>query len=183
MMQQTVATAVAREEIVGVREMASLTKVNPSSVSRYVQRYPELGVRLGGETKVRRDAYLAHRGNNPTVDAETLPEEDPSPAPLRAAAVEAGLPGREAKARHDAVRAELAEMELAERKGELVRVSDVQRLIADAGQRLRDELLAPQIDFAERLKACDTPREAAAMLVERNRAILTAFADRLAAEG
>lgn len=180
MMQQGVASAVAgRDQLIGVRAMAALTGQAPSTVTRYVQRHPELGAMVDGQTKVWRGLYLAHKDDNPIAEAPQLTEDAPAeraafhPAPDQ--------PGRQAKARYEESRAELAELELAERKGELVKVADVQRMVADAAQRLRDELLSPQIDFAERLKAADTPQAAAAMLVARNRAILQAFADRLAA--
>ncbi len=177
-MQQTVASPVAREVLIGVRAMARLTGENPSTVSRYVRRYPDLSADVDGATKVRRDAYLSHKNDNPSALVPSVDDEVPA-APLKPAAET--QPARAAKARHEEVRAELAEIELAEKKGELVAVEHVRRMIAEAAQRLRNDMLAPQIAFVEQLRAADSARAAATMLVDRNRKFLEEFADRMLA--
>lgn len=181
-MQQAVAMGVAgADQLIGIRAMAELTRQAPSTVSRYVQRHPELGVNVDGQTKVWRGAYLAHRADNPVAEPALLdePVNDARP-PLKLA--DMATPARAAKTRHEEVRAELAEIELAEKKGHLVKASEVRAMIAEAAQRLRNELLSPQVDFAEQMRAADTPREAAAMLVTRNREMLNRFVDRLTGE-
>lgn len=158
--------------------MARLTGQNASTVSRYVRRHEHLGVTVDGETKVWRDAYLAHKGDNPTAHEPVLEDEAPA-GPLKPAAEI--QPARGARARHEEVRAELAEIELAQKKGALVPVEQVRRMIAEAAQRLRNDMLSPQIAFVEQLRAADSSRAAATMLVDRNRKFLDAFADRLLA--
>lgn len=175
-MQQAVASAVARNDrLLGVREMALKTGVTASTVSRYVKQHPQLGVKVNGQTKVRADEYLAHRLDNPGVEAPVLSEATPAKAI-------ADLPTRAAKQRHEEVRAELAEMELAERKGELVRADDVREAIAACAQALRDDLLAIDVEFGERILAADDPRRAATMMADRNREAFEKFVDRLARE-
>ncbi|BCW88038.1 hypothetical protein sos41_11760 [Alphaproteobacteria bacterium SO-S41] len=184
-MQQAVAMAVAsRDQLIGVREMAALTKVAASTVTRYVQRHPELGVTVSGQTKVWRDAYLAHRADNPDI-------EDPdvtSPAPPLAGGdmpplmkVEQ-LPGRAAKNRHEEARAELVELELAERKGSLVPAAEVQAALAETMQKLRDRLIGVDMEFAERVMAAGSPREAALMMSDRGREALMAIVAELKLE-
>lgn len=171
-MQQTVAAPVARDQLIGVRAMAQLTGQHASTVSRYLQRHPELSATVDGQTKVWRDAYLAHKSDNPVAEAPAPIEIELAPS---ARPTIEQRPAREAKARHEEVRAELAELDLAERRGELVRVSDVQAAIANAAQELRDILLTADVEFGERVKAAETPMAAAAMIVERNREALTAY--------
>ena len=170
-MQQTVAAPVARDQLIGVRAMAQLTGQNASTVSRYLQRHPELSATVDGQTKVWRDAYLAHKSDNPVADAPPPVEVEIVPA---AQPVVEARPAREARARHEEVRAELAELDLAERRGELVRVSEIHTAIASAAQELRDVLLTADVEFGERVKAAETPMAAAALIVERNREALNA---------
>lgn len=175
-MQQAVATGVAGEALVGVRELASMTGVSPSTVTRYVQRYPDLGVTVGGVTKVRRDAYLASRTDNPAVPAAEVVEQ-------RQTATVIEMPARAAKARHEEAKAELAELELMERKGALVAAEAIRRELATIAQALRDALLSADTDFVERLMAAADARTATAMLIDHNRALLERLADSLSEAG
>ncbi len=152
---------------------------NPSTVTRYVQRYPELGVSVDGQTKVWRDKYLAHRSDNPA--ATPAPQMDlDTPAPRMATVTD--LPARAAKGKYEEARAQLVELELAEKLGQLVKADDVRSAVAAAAQGLRDGLLTPDMEFAERLLACDGMASAAAMIVRRNREMLSRFVEQLAAQ-
>jgi hypothetical protein len=176
-MLQAVAAAAAHhatggEELVTLREAARRTGVQASTVQRYAARYPELMAEIGGQKLLRFAAYQAHREDSLAV-AASPPATKPE-APRRVAA-------NAARGRHEEAKAQLAELELAAKRGELVARTEIESLVVEVLTQLKAEMLRADVDLAERVRVAANAREAASVLLERDRALLTRVADRFEA--
>jgi len=88
-----------------------------------------------------RERGLPHRTEGRTI-LIPIPEAVRWYVTFKAAALVPPAPTslEESRERHEAARAEMAELELAERRGELVAVKDHERMLSDAMARMRSKL-------------------------------------------
>lgn len=140
-----------------VTALAERAGVHKSTVSRQVRAW---GL-VGADGLIEVEAYVAKRQElDPALQRTAKPEKAPGYASH--------------KARNEAAKAELAELQLAERRGALILRSDVAPLIGGWSRQLRDELLAiPRDTVPDPVAAADC--EAAI------NAAITRFADRVMA--
>lgn len=124
--------------------------INRSSLKRYLDQYPEL---LGEDGKVDLEQLRQHRADNPNVaDAVRKVEQ------RQAARPKADSGRTHAKSRLDETKAIQADLDLAERLNQVVDPGEVIDAISEAGNYLRDKLLAVDPILCERLAAETDPR-------------------------
>lgn len=113
--------------------------------------------------------------------------DDTESAPVAHAPPEASPPGAnhayfEARAKRETAEAALAELELAQKRGDLVDRAGVARAAMAAGRLMRDMLLAVPPKIASELAAIDSPNEVETRLAAELRRVLADIA-RLSAGG
>jgi hypothetical protein len=172
------------EGIVGVRAAAKMLKLNPSTVSRYLQDHPALN--LGNTTRPKVDVEQLRRHRDENVDPArrgshagqlmgegdaaraTGPEPDFSKAYRRA---------RASSATSDA---QSKRLDLDVKKKLLVPLAEVEAGIVDAGLKLLQALLELGSRLGDELAGMESPNEIAARLETEHRELLHEFHDSLA---
>lgn len=171
--------------LVGVSKAAEELGVSHSTISRYLRNYPELTVGAGRRKKVDLAELRRHRAENLSVDeGDGLPFEGEagvarSPAPREEKTVEARQRQSAARATTDELKAELLRIELAERRGELVPLDEIEAAFGDAGALLQARFESRRRDLAERLVVMTDVKEIEAFLKQADREMLEAFSRRL----
>ncbi len=139
--------------------------INRSSLKRYLDRYPEL---MGEDGKVDLDRVRQHRADNPdVVDAARKVEEH------KVARPKADGRRMETKSRLDEAKAQQAELDLAERLGQVVDPGEMLDAVAEAGNFLRERLINVDFVLAERLASEIDPRQIRALLQQERRDLAT----------
>ncbi|MDF1627021.1 MAG: hypothetical protein P1U84_12120 [Parvibaculaceae bacterium] len=171
--------------LVGVSQAAKELGVSHSTISRYLRSYPELTIGVGRRKKVDLAELQRHRQENLSVDeGEGLPFADEAgPArtvvPREEKSVEARQRQSAARATTDELKAELLRIELAERRGELVPIEEIEAAFGDAGALLQARFESRRRDLAERLVTMTDVKEIEAFLKQADRDMLEAFSRRL----
>lgn len=174
------------ETFVGVTAAAKATGLSASTISRYLRRYPELNRGAGKRPRVSVAELNAHRArfvnaarsnshagglmdDPPAAAAENEPGERRSPdRPTYAAA----------KTLREAAQAQTAQLDLAERLGQLLARADVEAALTEAGATLQQKQQQRRRALAEILAAAGGDvRAIAAALEDDDRALLNATAD------
>jgi hypothetical protein len=173
----------------GVRQAAEKLGVSHSTISRYIDKYPELNVAPpGSRKKVNLDQLRRHREDNLTVQEQgqpllASPPEAPAPEKRGGEKDDHAVASRrrqsEARATYEETRAELAALDLRQKRGELIDVEIVRLAFADTGALLQNRLASRRRDMAERLVAIEDVREAEAFLQDADRELLEAFRQNL----
>lgn len=141
--------------------------LNRSTVTRWCKAHPAL---LDDDGLVSVDELVAHRDQviNPKMQTRGPVADDPSEAPRRAPdGAKASPPTSQLnsdRARVEAAKAAGAELDLAERLRQTLRRDEVEALIADAGEKLRQAAGQMVRDKAEALARIDDPRAMEAAL-------------------
>lgn len=175
------------EGIVGVRAAAKVLKLNPSTVSRYLQDHPALN--LGNATRPKVDVEQLRRHRDENVDPARRGShagrvfgqiEDAQKTPSADNAGRVLLRARAARATTDA---QSARVDLDIKKKLLVPLAEAERGIVDAGMVLQQSLLELGSHVADSLSLLDSPREIAALLEAEHRRTLHDFHAALTAMG
>ncbi len=180
----------------GVREAARRLGLAHTTVGRYVRSHPELNHGSQVRPRVDLDELRRHRAANlnpaprgrkaAKLIAEGDPDsvvlvdgETPPPAAIRSAAP----PNYSvSKAAREAVLADRAQIDLDEKRGLLVPISEIQDAVFEAGRTLQRDLLELAGQLAERIAAMDDSREIAALLESELRRVLATMAASLRAK-
>ena len=167
-------------EIVSIRSAARQLGKSHSTISRYVQAYPELNRGTGARPMVNAEEVRQHRAtyiNSSRVGrhAGRLLGEGESPPPA-ATRTEERPNYAHAKAVRETVLAKRARVDLDEKCRLLVPIAEVQDAVYDAGAVLQRDLLELGAQLSERLAAMDKPREIAALLETEHRRVLATLA-------
>jgi hypothetical protein len=152
------------QERVSRAEAARQIGVDKSTITRLVKDNPAL-LDDAGHVSVSEIAQLRHATVNPKLQTRTG-KQNPVPdfGEVRA------LNG--ARGRAETAKAEMAEMNLAERLGQTLRRDDVEIAVAAAGNLLRQNAFAVARDRAEILARIDDPREMERALEDLMREVL-----------
>lgn len=152
------------QERVSRAEAARQIGVDKSTITRLVKDNPAL-LDDAGQVSVAEIAELRQTTVNPKLQTRT--GKRPQTAED---AVPTGL--NQARGRTETVKAEIAELNLAERLGQTLRRDDVENAIAAAGNLLRQNAFAVARDKAELLARIDDPREMERALEDLMREVL-----------
>lgn len=152
------------QERVSRAEAARLIGVNKATITRLVAANPAL-LDDSGRVSVDEIATLRQATVNPKLQTRTGKQSAPS-----GEVAPSGL--NLSRGRAEAVKAEMAEMDLAERLGRTLRRDDVENAIAAAGNLLRQNAFAVARDRAELLARIEDPREMERALEEMIRDVL-----------
>ncbi len=176
--------------LLGINDAARALELSHSTVSRYVKRYPELDHGNGGRPLVDVAELRQHRIDNLNVGQV---EEAVRPAAPALRQTVAGTPApaepngsgpaaiyNSERARREAANATKAELELAEKLGQVTSIQEVETAVFEAGQLLRDSLETRNMQLAERLARMDDPLAIQALLDEQDLTLLKDFASGLA---
>ena len=152
------------QERVSRAEAARQIGVDKATITRLVKANPAL-LDDAGQVSVSEIASLRQATVNPKLQTRTgkrpqMPE-DIAPSGLN-----------QSRGRAEAVKAEMAEMDLAERLGRTLRRDDVEAAVAAAGNLLRQNAFAVARDRAELLARIDDPREMERALEDLMREVL-----------
>lgn len=120
----------APNDVVGIREAAKALGVNASTISRQVAKgvIPNRGA--SGAPKVSIDEARRARATNLDPSQQRAPEPSPSTSGTFSSH----------RSAHEAAKAKLAQLDLAQRLGEVVSRSEAEDLFATYGRRVRDAL-------------------------------------------
>ena len=126
--------------ILGVRAAAKVLKINPSTVSRYLQDYPSLN--LGNDTRPKVDVAALRRHRAENVDparrgshAGRLFGESESDQPRAGAGPGAGAALLRTRVVREAIKAQADRIDLDVKKKLLVPLAEVEVGVVDAGIR------------------------------------------------
>jgi len=153
-------------------QAAAKLGINRSSLKRYLDTYPEL--MPDGKT-VDLEQVRKHRADNPSViDAVRKVEERETSKPKPAA-----LGGRtESKSRLEDAKAISAELDLAERLGQLVDPGEMLDAVAEAANFLRENFSGVDPNLCERLASETDPRQIRVVIEAHYRKILAEVKDK-----
>ncbi|MCH8996703.1 MAG: hypothetical protein IID48_00365 [Proteobacteria bacterium] len=173
--------------IVGIRAAAKVLKLNPSTISRYLQDYPSLN--LGNDTRPKVDVAKLRRHRvenvNPArggAQAGTLLGEGEDGKP-KGSDTSAGAVLLRARASRATTRAQSERLDLDAKRGLLVPRAEVEAAVYEAGQAFQRELLELGPQLSERLAVMTVAREIAALLETELRQVLAKLAAALRAQG
>ena len=167
------------ERWVGISEAAALEAaagrpVNKSSVSRFIAGNPDIPVQRmpNGSVKfIEYGAFVAARTTSLSVQ-DKLSLRDPGPNPVRDPVAQ--LP-TDSTARKRAADAEKAELDLAERKGDLLSRAAAIQAVEAAGAAFVQALERRRRTLAQRLAGLDDPRAVEHELKAADRSLLEAL--------
>lgn len=173
-------------------EAARILGLDKATVTRWVQKNPALlddrGLVSVAELQAHRDATinpkLQTRGVGAQGAAHGSEADDTQPAvpePREARESGAGSQLNTHRTRHEAVRAQAAELDLAERLGLTLRRQDVEAAVASAAETIRQAAAQVAKDRAELLARIDDPRAMERALDELMRELLDKAAAALSA--
>lgn len=167
----------------GIREAARELGLNPSTVSRWVRQYPELNRGTDDEIDVDIEKLREHRaqnvnaamsGNHAGLFQDENENQDASPAAGGGEDRGSVTPGlAAARTRVAEAQAHKAELDLAERLGEVVDLAGVEAAFRTAGVALRQAMESRARPLSEVLAGMTDARAIALRLDEEDRALLT----------
>jgi hypothetical protein len=161
------------EEWVTVSEAARRAGANKSSISRFLDRNADVPVRRDGGGRVNLVEYgalsAARKSSLSVQDSQHHPNESPTP----------GGQGAASGARKRDLEIEKLELDLADRKGEVIDRAAVQLFIESAGVALVQALERSRRGLADRIASLSDTRAVELELKANDRALLQAFADDL----
>lgn len=157
------------QERVSRAEAARQIGVDKATITRLVKANPAL-LDDAGQVSVSEISALRQATVNPKLQTRTGKQ---SQGRADAASDMGDVPNlNSARNRAETVKAEIAEMNLAERLGQTLRRDDVENAVAAAGNLLRQNAFAMARDWAERLARIDDPREMERALEDLMREVL-----------
>lgn len=152
------------QERVSRAEAARQIGVDKATITRLTKAHPAL-LDDSGQVSVTEIKNLRQATVNPKLQTKTSkPARDADDPPAQS------LNG--SRGRAEAVKAEMAEMDLAERLGRTLRRDDVEAAVAAAGNLLRQNAFSVARDRAELLARIDDPREMERALEDLMREVL-----------
>lgn len=180
---------------IGVRQAARELSLNPSTVTRYLQSFPELRRGDASRPLVLISELRRHRaGNvNDTMSgnhAGRLLDDDPPDeefedeaaserrSPNGVHGADSAGPGyRQARTARETIQARLGQIQLEERLARLVSRSEVEDAASEAGMMLRDQLGRRNRELSARLARMTDAAEIAAALDASDQEMLGLIAD------
>lgn len=172
---------------IGVRAAAKAAGLNPSTVTRYLRKHPELNRGTAAEPKVVPAELIAHRANyvNAAMSNNHAGRLQDEPAP--AADERRSPPGEgkrrvtyaDARAVTEAAKATTAQLDLAERLGQTVALDRVDAALYEAGQALQQLLDARRLQLSDELAALADPAAIEEKLEAADRDVMTKVSDAL----
>jgi len=115
---------------------------------------------------------------DPSSPASTAPGNPNRPAPNGSkGAASASMKLHDHRTRHEELKVQLAEMEIAERNGQLVSAAEVEHAAFEHARSLRDALMLLPKDLSIELAAARTPLDAERILAEGLRKALAGLGD------
>lgn len=159
------------QDRVSQAEAARVLGVNRSTVSRWCKAHPAL---VDADRLVSISELEDHRAAliNPKLQTRgAAASSEPKPAPAAAAAPVQGMSLNQDRARVEAVKADSAELDLAERLRQTLRRDEVEAAIADTGEKMKQAAAQLARDRAEALTRIEDVREMEIALQEMTRAI------------
>jgi hypothetical protein len=165
-------------------ELLPAGEARPADVMTLTAAAREIGVAVSTLSRQVKAQKIPNRGTpeRPMVslsEARAARADNLNPlmarTPAPAAAPRAGSIADEQR-REKAARAELLELELAERRGELMAADEVRAAFGEAGRVIQAELMQISRDLADELAAMSDPRAIAARLEQAHRQALGSMA-------
>ena len=175
-------------ELVSVAAGARALGINKSTLSRYLNKHPELvadrtarnwplidveAVRQHRADNLQESKALNHAGGGVREDADDAPAESET-GERRSRTANSTL--NQARAVEAAAKAQKTQIELAQMKGELCTVKSVEDGGFEAGRRLQEGLMRATKPLADKIATMNDPREIKALLDAELRGLLEGLA-------
>ena len=182
------------EPLMGVREAARAIGVNPSTVTRYIAKYPELIASASGPPKVDLARFVEHRkanvneiksGNHAgllfTATASAAPPASAAPdeddAETQQPRERRSPDYAHARTARETISARLEQIKLDEKLKLLVSRREVEDMAVEAGLAFRDGLITRNRDLADRLATMTDAIEIKSLLDQSDAQLLARIAD------